>query len=57
MVHDFMITENYIIIPDSPLEFKPEACVKENKFIFQFDQKAPSRYGVMKRNCQNPNQV
>jgi carotenoid cleavage dioxygenase-like enzyme len=34
MVHDFMMTENYIIIPDSPLEFKPEAMIKESKFIF-----------------------
>jgi len=34
MVHDFMITENYIIIPDSPLEFKPEGMVKESKFAF-----------------------
>jgi carotenoid cleavage dioxygenase-like enzyme len=34
MVHDFIITENYVVIPDSPLEFKPEVCVKESKFIF-----------------------
>jgi len=55
MIHDFIITENYVIIPDSPLEFKPEAPIKESKFIFQFDKTRPSRYGVMKRNCQNHN--
>jgi carotenoid cleavage dioxygenase-like enzyme len=34
MIHDFMITENYVIIPDSPLKFNPEATVKDSKFIF-----------------------
>jgi len=53
MIHDFMITENYVIIPDSPLEFNPKATVKDSKFIFQFDHTRPSRYGIMKRNCQN----
>ena len=57
MVHDFMMTENYVIIPDSPLEFKPEVMIKESKFIFQFDKKKPSRYGIMKRNCQSADQV
>ena len=50
MIHDFMITENYIIIPDSPLEFNPEAPIKESKFIFQFAAEKPSRYGIMPRN-------
>lgn len=34
MIHDFIMTENYIMIPDLPMEFKPEATVKESKFIF-----------------------
>lgn len=57
MIHDFMMTENYVIIPDSPLEFKPERPIKEKKFVFAFDNTRPSRYGIMKRNCQNPDQV
>jgi len=51
MVHDFMITENYFIIPDSPMELRPDLCVKEGKFIFQFDGKKSTRYGIMKRQC------
>lgn len=57
MIHDFIITQNHIIIPDSPMELRPDLTVKESKFLFQFDKNKPSRYGVMKRNCQNPDQV
>jgi len=57
MIHDFIITQNYVIIPDSPMELRPDLAIKENKFLFQFDKSKPSRYGVMKRQCQNPDQV
>ena len=49
MIHDFLITENYVIIPDLPLEFNPPKAVKNKGFVFQFDEQAPSRYGVMKK--------
>jgi len=57
MIHDFIVTQNYIIIPDSPMELRPDLVIKESKFVFQFDGQKPSRYGVMKRSCQNPDQV
>lgn len=49
MIHDFMITENYVIFPDLPLELNPPKAVKNKGFIFQFDEKLSSRYGVMKK--------
>lgn len=56
MIHDFAITENYVILPDLPMEVRPDLCIK-GKFILQFDTTKPSRYGIMKRNCLNPAQV
>ena len=48
MIHDFAITENYVIFPDCPLEFRPDLTFK-GKFLFQFDETKPARYGIMKR--------
>jgi carotenoid cleavage dioxygenase-like enzyme len=36
MIHDFAITKNYCIIPDLPMEFRPDLVFK-GKFIFHFD--------------------
>lgn len=48
MIHDFAITENYVIFPDLPMEFRPDLVLK-GKFVFQFDESKPARYGIMKR--------
>ena len=49
MIHDFIITENYIVIPDLPMEANPPKAIKNKGFLFQYDKTAPSRYGVMKK--------
>ena len=56
MIHDFAVTENYSIFPDLPMEFRPDLCMK-GKFIFHFNEEMPARYGIMKRHCQNSEQV
>jgi len=53
MIHDFGITENYVMIPDMPFEFQPESAVKNGDFVFKYDKTQPSKYGIMKRLCQN----
>lgn len=47
MIHDFPITNNYIIIPDLPMEFKPDKAIKEGGFVFKFDQKQDAKYAIM----------
>ena len=37
MLHDFPITNDYIIIPDLPLEFKPDKVMKDGGSVFKFD--------------------
>uniref|UniRef100_A0A161ZU45 carotenoid 9,10-dioxygenase n=1 Tax=Daucus carota subsp. sativus TaxID=79200 RepID=A0A161ZU45_DAUCS len=53
MMHDFAITENYAIIMDLPLYFKPKEMVKEKKLIFTFDATKKARFGVLPRYAKN----
>lgn len=49
MIHDFVLTEKFIMIPDQPMEFDPMIAVNENKFVFNFMKDKPCRYGIMPR--------
>uniref|UniRef100_A0A803NDM1 carotenoid 9,10-dioxygenase n=1 Tax=Chenopodium quinoa TaxID=63459 RepID=A0A803NDM1_CHEQI len=53
MMHDFAITENYAIIMDLPLHFRPKDMVKEKKLIFTFDPTLKARFGVLPRYAKN----
>mmetsp|Transcript_12485 Transcript_12485/g.20991 ORF Transcript_12485/g.20991 Transcript_12485/m.20991 type:complete len:141 (+) Transcript_12485:889-1311(+) len=57
MLHDFMITEHYTIIPDLPVTFDPKRAIKNNEFIYKFEPTHPCRYGFLKRGCTDPEQV
>ncbi|XP_057524031.1 carotenoid 9,10(9',10')-cleavage dioxygenase [Amaranthus tricolor] len=57
MMHDFAITENYAIIMDLPLYFKPKEMVKEKKLIFTFDSSKKSRFGVLPRYAKNESTI
>lgn len=56
MIHDFHITENYVIIPDLPMEFNVQRALAGG-FLFQFDKEQPARYGIMKRIGQTVDQI
>ncbi|CAM9107814.1 unnamed protein product, partial [Heterosigma akashiwo] len=51
MVHDFPATATKVIVPDLPLEFRPELAAR-GRFVFQFDPSKPARYGVLDRRCE-----
>ena len=57
MIHDFGITENYIIVPDLPLEMNIKNAIDKNDVIFKYDTEKPSRYGIMKKLNQAPDQI
>jgi len=50
MIHDFPVTQNHIIIPDLPLEFKPDKAIREGGFVFKFDPKQDAKYAIMHKN-------
>lgn len=56
-LHDFAATENYVIIPDLPMEQNPDHCVKGNKFIYQLNKSLPARYGFLKRFSKNADEI
>ena len=49
MIHDFCITENHVILPDLPYEFKIDKAMGEGGFPFVYNTKVPTRYGIMKK--------
>ena len=51
MMHDFQVTENYVIFMDLPVCFNLAAL--EKGFPFMFDRDAGARLGVMPRNGTN----
>jgi len=49
MIHDFAMTQNYIVIPDLPVELDPAAAVKNNAHLFHYNSKGLTRYGILHR--------
>lgn len=49
MMHDFAITENYVVILDNPLCFDGERMVKQNNLPFSFKADQGSRVGLLRR--------
>lgn len=57
MIHEFLITEKYAIVPDLPLEFDPKGAVKNKRFILNFNKDSPARYGIFKRDSKDGKDV
>lgn len=53
MVHEFLITEKYAIVPDLPMEFDPEGSIKKKTFVYRFKKENSARYGIWSRNSKD----
>ena len=49
MLHDFILSEKFAVVPDLPLEFSPPDAVKYNQFAWKFNKGSPCRYGFLDR--------
>ena len=57
MLHDFAITENYVIIPDMPVELNPIRVAKDGAFIAGYNPQGKCRYGFMKKYSKDKDQI
>ncbi|PHT43844.1 Carotenoid 9,10(9',10')-cleavage dioxygenase 1, partial [Capsicum baccatum] len=53
MMHDFAIIENYAIMMDLPLYFRPKEMVKNKQLAYNFDPTKKARFGVLPRYAKN----
>ncbi len=53
MVHDFAVTEKYVVFMDMPVRFSWFSAVAGSGIPFKWDDDAPCRFGVMPREGSN----
>ena len=53
MIHDFVITDNYVVIPDLPFEICPIDAITGGQPFFQLKKSAPIRYGLLPKNAKS----
>ncbi|EXC29339.1 hypothetical protein L484_021647 [Morus notabilis] len=56
MMHDFAITENFVVIPDQQVVFKLEEMVRGGSPVI-YDSKKKSRFGILPKNSQNASDI
>lgn len=57
MIHDMQITDDYIIIPDLPIEFDPKKAIKENTGVYSMNMKGLTRYGFLRKDAKNADNI
>ena len=57
MLHEFLITEKYAIVPDLPLEFDPPNAIRFKKFLYNFNKSKRARYGIWPRYSKDAKEI
>ena len=57
MMHDMAITEDYAILLDVPLVFRPEVMVTKNRLPLVYDKSRPARFGIIPKRPKSGKEV
>ncbi|KAL2473805.1 putative 9-cis-epoxycarotenoid dioxygenase NCED5 [Forsythia ovata] len=56
MIHDFAITENYVVIPDQQVVFKIQEMIKGGSPVI-YDKNKKSRFGILSKTAENAKKI